>query len=363
VSAWPHEFPLGQPSAAELSGSFSALAAATRGWREWARGRDVQVRERVRRVHGSEQQLPTHLVVGSVDAAAGLVGQGWPERLQRGRSRAAALSRGFPRLLELPGLVRDVDGLSELDFDLLCRAADWFARHGGAGGLTPRQVPVEGMHAKWLNTRQQLVRQLAGLDDLGLARPHPPRLHLTYLDPEHRRAGGRWHDCASVGDRFTPPYPVEVVVISENKDTAVAFPELQGGVSVEGMGRGGSTAAAFSWLRTAPLVLYWGDLDADGLEILDGFREAGVPARSVLMDQPTYAAWARWGTDFDKAGAEIKPRPPRATAHLTDDERSLYLQLTAPACDGPRRVEQERIPLPVALEAVLREQGAHRSSY
>lgn len=350
--AWPHEFPLGQPGAAELSSSFSSLAGAARSWREWARGRDVVLREKTRRVHGSEQQLPTHLVVATADAAAELVGQGWPDRLARGRRRAAVLSSRFTQVPDLPARVRDADELSDLDFDLLCRAAEWFAEHGGAGGLTPRQVPVEGMHAKWLNTRQQLVRHLAGLTDLGLAPRHPPRLHLTYLDPEHRRVGGRWHDCASVGDRFIPPYPVEVVVISENKDTAVAFPELPGGVSVEGMGKGGSTAAAFEWLRSAPLVVYWGDLDADGLEILDGFRAAGVPAQSMLMDMSTYEQWRLWGTDVDKAGVEIRPRSPRDTPHLSTDERVLYLMLTAASCDGPRRVEQERIPLPTALFAV-----------
>ncbi|MHB1431885.1 MAG: Wadjet anti-phage system protein JetD domain-containing protein [Streptosporangiaceae bacterium] len=34
----------------------------------------------------------------------------------------------------------------------------------------------------------------------------------------------------------------------------------------------------------APLVVRWGDMDADGPEILDGFPAAGVSARSILMD-------------------------------------------------------------------------------
>lgn len=73
-----------------------------------------------------------------------------------------------------------VDGLSDVDFDLACRAGRWFATHDSTG-LTPRQVPVEGLHAKWLNNRHALVRDLADVDDLKLAPPHPAPLHFTYL--------------------------------------------------------------------------------------------------------------------------------------------------------------------------------------
>jgi len=77
-------------------------------------------------------------------------------------------------------------------------------------------------------------------------------------------------------------------VISENKDTAIHFPELAGGISVEGAGRGAAAIAALPWLLAAPHILYWGDMDADGLEILNEFRTAGVPAVSLFMDLPAF---------------------------------------------------------------------------
>ena len=196
------------------------------------------------------------------------------------------------------------------------------------------------------------MRDLAGVDDLKLAPRHPAWLHFTYLDPEHRRAGRRLHDSATVGDAPDLAYRPAGVIISENKDTALHFPPLEGGISVEGVGRGGSTAAAFEWLVTVPLVVYWGDMDADGLEILDGFRAAGVPAVSILMSTGAYEQWERFGTNLDVKGQPLTARVPRPVPHLTDDERTLYLQLTSPAWTGPRRIEQERIPLDVALEAV-----------
>ena len=353
IDGWPHALPLGQPTGAELAGQFADVVRTATELRAWADQHKLEVTVRARRVHGTEQELPTHLTVPDVDTAAELAGGDWPERLARGRRRANVLASQFPSLANPAQTLATVDGLSDVDFDLACRAGRWFAMHDPAG-LTPRQVPVEGLHAKWLNTRQALVRELAGVDDLQLAAPHPARLHFTYLDPEHRRAGYRLHDSASVGDVPTLAYRPHIVVISENKDTALYFPELPGAVSVEGVGKGGATAAKFEWLVNAPLVVYWGDMDADGLEILDGFRAAGVSARSILMDVEAYEEWQRFGTDLDPKGCPLTSRDPRSVPHLTAGERALYMRLIAPASTGPRRIEQERIPLHVALGHVQR---------
>jgi hypothetical protein len=353
AAAWPHAFPLGQPSSAELGGGFAAVANAVRQWRTWASAQQVELRLRTRRVMSTEQDLPTHVVVPDVDTAARLCGREWLDRVARGRRRAAVLAQQYPHLQQPARVLAAVDALSDIDFDLLCRAADWFATHD-ATGLTPRQVPVEGLHAKWLNTRHALVRELAALDDLRLLPPHPARVHFTYLDPDYRAAGGRLHDSATVGDRVTLPYRPTVVVISENKDTAIGFPELPGAVSVEGVGRGGGTAAAFAWIRDASTVFYWGDMDADGLEILNEFRAAGIPATSILMDLDAYAGWERYGVNHDPKGRPLEPRKPRPTPHLTDSEAALYERLIAADWDRPRRIEQERIPLHVAAAMVER---------
>ncbi len=355
-SGWPHAFPLGQPDAVSLARDFPAVVDWVAGWRAFSAGRDVGLRHRSRRVHGTEQHLPTHLEVPDVDTAAALVGGGWPDRPARGRARAGLLDARFPHLRTaglLAPTVAAVDDLSDTDLDLLARAGAWFAAHD-ATGLTPRQVPVEGLHAKWLDTRLHLVRRLADRADLGLAPRHPARVHLTYLDPAHRAAGGRWHDCVTVGDPMTPAYRPRVVVISENKDTAVHFPPVPAAVSVEGVGRGGAAVAAVDWLAGADVVVYWGDMDADGLEILDGFRAAGVPATSLFMDLPAFERWERFGTNEDPRGRPLQGRAPRSVPHLTPAESELYEALTSPTWPRVRRVEQERIPLDVAAAAVRR---------
>ncbi|MFF1876526.1 Wadjet anti-phage system protein JetD domain-containing protein [Leifsonia sp. NPDC058230] len=363
AAAWPHRFSLTTASSRTIAADFTALVDVVADLRAWAPRFDVELVNRDRRIGVVTHSIPSHLVVPSIDEAARICGGVWPSRLQRGRDRLGELRRRFPELAELSGMLRAVDDFDDVDFELLLRAGAWFAENSAAG-LTPRQVPLEGFQAKWLNTRQHLVAALAGKADLGLARNHPPRIHFSYLDPGHLARGGRKHDSATFGDSFMPAYAPQIVIISENKDTAINFPDLDGAISVEGVGKGGSTLASFDWLVQAPVVVYWGDMDADGLEILDGFRAAGVPARSIFMDTESFDRWERYGTNVDKHGAALTAREPRPVPNLTDDERALYLGLVHPEWSRARRIEQERVPLDVARAALAfaacEERGAIR---
>lgn len=357
ASVFPHAFPLGRPDAADLRGDYSSVLALTVRWQEWSRKNLVELLYETRMAAGGTRQaVPTHVVVDSIARAAAIVGAGWPERLARGRDRLALLVDGYPDLPDASRLVRLVDSYSDVDFSLLLKVAEWYLEDPGrARDLTPRQVPIPGLHAKWLQSHLAAVQALTGVDDMGLLASHPARIHFTYLDPSHRAAGGRVHDSATVGDAFIPAYEPEVVVISENKDTAIHFPPLEKGISVEGVGRGGKTVASFRWIRDAPVVVYWGDIDKDGYEILNGYRvDFARQLESILMDPTTYEMFERFGTDFDPRGRELLPGAPRAVDRLSDDERSVYLRLLDDQFRGHRRVEQERIPLAHALEAVWR---------
>ena len=347
---WPHSFPLGTAAKAELEADFGGIQGATFAWHDWATAHGIALADTFRMVHGTTQRIPTHATIATVDAAAELCGNEWTDRLARGRARAATLRSSFPDA-DVAQLVRDVDSYTEVDFDLLCVTAEWFRTHSTVG-LTPRQVPIPGLHAKWLNARHSIVASLAGLSNLDLLPRHPARLHFTYLDPHHRAAGGRWQDSATIGDTVAIAYAPSVVVISENKDTAIHFPVLAGGISVEGAGHGGTTAASFSWIRECPNLFYWGDLDAPGFEILDGFRRAGLAVTSILMDMATYERYEEFGTATDARGNTLISTARRALLCLTDAERHVYECLTHPAWSRYRRIEQERIPLGVAATAV-----------
>lgn len=355
AAAWPHAFPLGRAKSADLAGRFAEVTRQVADWRAWARENGVAILEERRRVAGTEQLLPTHVRIRDIDTAARAVGEGWPEKLHRARCRAEILLARHPDVERPARMVTATDPYSHIDFGLLLDAADWFAASTAEqrAVLTPRQVPVAGMHSKWLNTRRALVAELAGLENLGLQPDHPARIHFTYLDPDYLASDRRRHDSASVGDAVKLPYVPQLVLISENKDTAVGFPPVAGGIAVEGVGRGGGTHAEFNWIREARLVVYWGDMDADGLEILNEFRAADIPVVSLLMNLAAFEEWERFGTNSDPQGKQLGSRPPRPVDHLTADESELYLALISPEWTRFRRVEQERIPLSVAHAALL----------
>ena len=357
AGSWPHEFGLGLSSIKkpELEiGWTSRYHPLIQSWREWAADRPAKLLSKPRHVYTTKQQIPSHLELNDIDAAAAICGDGWPERLARGRDRLTRMRDRFPGLDRPDLLLRRAEVSTDIDFDLLLTVAEWLLADPTRiqRGITPRQVPIPGVHAKWLQQNQAQILSLTGLGDLGLLPRHPARIHFSYLDPDYRRTGGRIHDSATVGDHFEPAYHPSVVIISENKDTAIHFPEIAGGISVEGAGFGGKTAAAFPWLISAPHLIYWGDIDAHGFEILNGYREDGVPAASILMDLITYETYEPLGTNADAKGNPIEPGPTKPLSTLTHAEFGLYARLRSTNHHRHRRLEQERIPLADAASAV-----------
>jgi hypothetical protein len=198
------------------------------------------------------------------------------------------------------------------------------------------------------------VQRLAGLETLGLLPPHPTRVHLTYLDPEHLAAGGRRFDVAVVGDSMVPAYRPRLVIISENKDTAIYFPPTAGAIAVEGGGDAGPPAISrIPWICECPAVCYWGDIDADGFEIVNAYRATGLTVDTLLMDLGTFQRYKHFGTYRDRKGKLLGVRQRRNLSLLTEAEAEMYEALTDPASTDPPRLEQERVPLADAAAAVL----------
>jgi hypothetical protein len=356
TTSWPHTFPLGTFTKAELETRFTTVQQQAREWRDWARTHNVDLTITTRRVHSTLQDIPTHAAIPSLARAVDIAKKGWAHRTIRAAERRTAIRDRFPDTPHLARLLRGTESYTDTDFDLLLTIADWIT-HNDATGYTPRQVPIPGVHAKWLNTHQPHILALTGRDTLGLLPDHPARIHFTYLDRHHRAGGGRWHDSATVGDQYAPCYQPQVVVISENKDTAIHFPTIPGGISVEGGGFGGKTAAAFAWLTGAPHLYYWGDIDAHGYEILNGWRADGVPVTSILMDLATYDQYEPYGTNSGKKEQSLTAGNRKPLPHLTDDERAVYERITDPDWTGHRRIEQERVPLAQAHGLVCRASG------
>ena len=361
--AWPLSVALGSPTAAQLQHDFAAVCAQCDELEALAAKLGLEVLSESRRVGVSTQRIPTHVVARDIDALARAVGKA--AHLARARERATRIAREFVSAGPVGGdagartssLLAACDRYvpEDVDFDLACRAATWFSSHESSD-MTARQVPLEGFHAKWLDRegRRQVVAALAGLERLEL-RERPAIVRFTYLDPAHLAAGGRRHDSHVAGDCDLPAYAPRTVIIVENRDSALWFPQLEGGIAVMGDGGAGiASVAGIPWVRQARQLVYWGDMDAAGLEILSGYRASGLPVRSILMDMPAYERYERFGTSVDKNGHALAPKQPLADPRLQPHELELYLHLVDPAWTRARRIEQERIPLQEALAEVLR---------
>jgi hypothetical protein len=352
---WPHRIALGSPPKATLEADFQKARTWARTWEDWTAPRQLTTSWSPRIVLGTTQPMPTHVEIPDVDAAARICGQDWSQRLARGRHRLPLVRSEFP-LADHAKVIREADSMSDTDFTLLIEAGRWFSANT-AVGLTPRQVPLPGFHGKWLNGNQALIRALTGKDDLGLIN-RPTRVHFTYLDPQHRASGGRHHESITIGDSVEPAYQPELIIILENKDTAAYFPPVSMGISVEGEGaKAPGTIPLVPWMRQCARVIYWGDIDAKGLCIVNDLRTAGVDADTMLMDYATYEAYEQYGAWTDEKGRPVPCSPRRNLPALAQDEHLLYLHLTDPAWDRVRRVEQERIPLHVAAERLATHLG------
>ncbi|EFA23130.1 DUF2220 domain-containing protein [Bifidobacterium gallicum] len=216
-----------------------------------------------------------------------------------------------------------------------------------------RELPLAGFSAKWLGSQSSVRRRaltaLLGLDGIQFVE-RPGELRLRYLANEYELL---------ISKPWTPDtdHQVDMVIIVENKDTYQHMPNMPQfgrGVVVFGQGRVAQKLVSqlLPWITQVPVV-YWGDMDADGLEILDGLRGSGVCAYSVLMDENAYAEYADFATALDAASRPIVLHAPKQTPSLTPDERDLYVALSEGGSHSEApRIEQERIPLDVACRAI-----------
>jgi hypothetical protein len=150
------------------------------------------------------------------------------------------------------------------------------------------------------------------------------------------------------------PYKPHVVLLVENKDTAVLFPEVAGGIAVEGNGNAATgLIPQVPWITGARKIVYWGDMDARGYEIVDGLRRSIPHLQTILMDPATYDRYERYGTNTDPGGSDLA-RARKNLPNLTGEESVVYANLTDRDWNRHRLIEQERIPLSVAVESLSR---------
>ena len=136
-------------------------------------------------------------------------------------------------------------------------------------------------------------------------------------------------------------------MIVENKQTFAEFPPVTGGVCIFGSGKAAAArVAAIEWVEKVPRVVYWGDMDTDGLDILALVRKSGVDCESALMSLEAFRRFERLGSSTSRTGGAIKVPTtiaPEVEENLKKPEIDLYRAIMERRTMYPR-IEQEKIP-------------------
>jgi len=133
--------------------------------------------------------------------------------------------------------------------------------------------------------------------------------------------------------------PIKKVFVVENKMNVLTFPIIDETIVVWGNGYGVENLKNAERLKNTELF-YWGDLDAQGFEILSQFRGYFSNTRSFLMDKTTYK-------QFENEKAEGKEKK-NSAPNLTNEEQKLYKLLK----ENNWRLEQEKIPLKYVNDSI-----------
>ena len=133
--------------------------------------------------------------------------------------------------------------------------------------------------------------------------------------------------------------PISIVYIVENKMNMLTFPNKDNSIVIWGHGFGVDIMKDVGWMKTKR-IFYWGDLDAQGFQILSEIRTHFPHVESFLMDRETFDKF------FEKdKGTETKVDK---LLCLTQEEKAMFEYLK----ENNYRLEQEKIPIDYALERI-----------
>lgn len=241
----------------------------------------------------------------------------------------------------------------------LLATADWIAR-ADTRRTYVRQIDVEGVDTKFVERHEKVLSPVLlsvlpaeSVDSSAaefsrrfgfLSKPRYTRLRI--LDPAISpfpsgvsEVSLRTEELAGV------PVPAETVFVIENEVTYLALPPVPRSIAVFGSGFASAGLAGVPWLAGCEVV-YLGDIDTYGFEILSRLRGHLPHVRSILMDRQTLLRHR------DHWSVETSPTR-RPLPHLTEDEQSLYQDLIGDVYGIGVRLEQERVRFSWVRDALL----------
>ena len=360
----PFALPVKGPSSAEFLDHFEAA-------RRWATDFERDARAGVGCAHLpieyrtvqsrnlGANRVPARIRIDSFQQLCGLLGSDTEVRaLEHLMTQTdARIPEIRPWIAEHPMVALSYRGI----WDQVLAVVEWIAAHD-TSRLYLRQMDVEGVDTKFVERHQRL------LDELLTTVLAPDRVDLSYppgaftqrfgflAKPGYTRfrlISRNWSGFPSGlteltlrTDELAELAPdVTTVFVVENEVTYLAFPEVDDSIVVFGSGFALTALRSLPWLH-GKMIVYWGDIDTHGFDILSRLRARMGNVRSMLMDTDTLLAHPnQWVTE---------PSPTRRSlAYLTADEASLYRDLVEGVHGPSVRLEQERVRFSVLESALL----------
>ncbi len=210
-----------------------------------------------------------------------------------------------------------------------------------------REIPAN-VHTKFIESNQAIIAELLDIiiqNHINLnEREFEKRFNLKFAEPLVRfkvldkeisqTYFSNLDDISIPVSQFESlKLPLRQVLIVENKTTlytTLTLPKMDKTIAIFGQGNAVTNIQNAKWLNDIT-VLYWGDIDAHGFEILSRIRKHFKHTRSLLMDEITFEKF------FENEHG--KPTTDTTTLNLTDKERELYNLLKT----NNWRLEQEKI--------------------
>jgi hypothetical protein len=349
----PIELPVKAPSASELLDQFDAAVRWAEGFQRDSHsgGGAARFAMTYRTVKGKNlgaNSVPARVRIESFEQLCALIGTNRDVRSLDTilRQTEAAMPALVPWVVAHP--------LSAVEHqsiwgDLLA-TVNWITTNS-TEVLYLRQIDVEGLDTKFVDHHRKLLDELLTAvlpeyridPDYSAAdfarrfrfRPKPTYTRLRLLNPQPAFPKDLSEITLRTEELAALELVADTVFVVENEINYLAFPAVPNSIVIFGSGFSLAAMRDIPWMDSREIV-YWGDIDTHGFDILHRLRARFESVQSIMMDYETLLAHPRqWVTE---------PSPTnRALTNLNDAEEALYHDLIEDHYGQAVRLEQERV--------------------
>jgi hypothetical protein len=299
------------------------------------------------KLHGV-QDLPSSIVFQSENDYLKFIGK--EKVTARFKEDIARIIEDYPELNDW--IYKYPRKVIENDWDSLLMVCAYFKRTPQPN-LYIRELPIK-VHTKFIENNKGIIKELLDIliaDYVDQDEKHfESRFHLKYDEPivrfrilDNSISHLSFSDVEDISIPISQfkqlALPVQKVYVVENKINMLSFPMVEKSIVIWGHGFGVETICNVDWLKDKD-IFYWGDLDAQGFQILSLLRSHFGQVKSFMMDRVTF-------DNFYEGDKGTKTNVEKGLC-LTSEENDMFLYLKL----NNLRLEQEKIPYEYTLRKI-----------